>query len=419
MKPKRKQREERKYGSALKRAETHDSGFGTTVRKPEGFEWFSVKEGGIKRFDILAYVAGEGNPCADAGVVFYERTFYIHRFIGPGRLSFVCPAKTFNKRCPVCEAQAKLRRNPNADKKEILSLNWSERQLFYVQELDEQGKKIDKPKLWDMANFNFGKLLDARIRMDREFANFFQLEDGMSLRVSFEKTSGGEFSFMKAIAIDFKKRAKQYSDELLDMLPCLDDMPIETDYKTIKKALEGTPIEEEDGDAEDDEPKKKKKGKKEVDENESEDDEEDDTEEDSDEDNEEDTDNDDKDDGDDDDSEDDDGDEEEEESDEEFDEEDDSDPVVKGDRVSWKDKGKSKSGVVKKVNANNDMAVVFDDKLKKLIMVHLGKLTVLDDEKEDEEEDEPKKKPKKEKAKKHDLENDDDEEGIDFDDDDD
>lgn len=235
-----------KYASARSRAEKASVGFDrTTVRVPDGVNFLSVKKAGIFRFDVLPYVVGEGNPFADEGVLHYERTFWTHRNVGPMTKSYVCLAKTFHKRCPVCELQTKLR--SDGDKVGSKALNPSERQLMNVIDLAEPDRGV---QLLDMSKHLFGKQIDDKILMadeDDNYENFFHLQGGMTLKVVFEEQSfeGGGRPFYKAVSVDMKAR-KDYDDSILKECHPLDDLLIELRYEDLKKILEGGTDEEEE-----------------------------------------------------------------------------------------------------------------------------------------------------------------------------
>ena len=104
----REKREKRDRASASRRATEHGTGDRTTIKIPNGMSLLKIKEGNMK-LDFLEYkVSGSGNPWADDGQWHYERTFFIHRNVGPGGDALICPRKTKDKngkkgRCFICE----------------------------------------------------------------------------------------------------------------------------------------------------------------------------------------------------------------------------------------------------------------------------------------------------------------------------
>jgi hypothetical protein len=247
---KRNEREQRrsKYASAGKRAELKRSGESTACVVPDGMKLFGIKKDGMYRLDILPYVAGPGNAWAEPGQLYYERTFYTHRAVGPSEETVVCPAKTWNQRCPICEFAARLRHNPNHDKELYKNLRAKERQLFLIRDRDHMD---DGPQLWDISNWNFGKLLDSRIRKKRSALEaFFHSEEGhpgMYLEVAFEEANMGSNKYYKAESIDFIPRRNPLKESLLRKLPCLDKLPVALKYDALKKLfLQTAPSGDED-----------------------------------------------------------------------------------------------------------------------------------------------------------------------------
>ena len=231
----KKRKKSRAAEAARRRAEKHQTGYENTVLNlPEGVEMFALKAAGTKRIDIIPFIAGKGNPWADKGTEHYERTFWVHRGIGINQNSYVCPAKTAGKKCPICEHLAKLARDPNADEDLIKSLAPRERQLFNVIDLSNKDKGI---QIWDVSFHLFGKQLDARIRNqddDDGYDQFCELEDGLTLKLGVEEKSFSGFSFYAVETIDFKPRKQDYDADLVNEAPVLDDLLKILRYEELK-----------------------------------------------------------------------------------------------------------------------------------------------------------------------------------------
>jgi hypothetical protein len=404
----KKDRAERRYTSARKRAETHTTGFANTcIRVPDGVSMFKPKAGTML-LDILPFKVGKGNPWADEGALHWERTYHVHRNVGANNEMRVCPRMTAKGRCPICEHRAKLlKKNDEGNEDLIKDLSPKERQLFNVINLKEPDKGV---QLWDFSYHLFGKALDARLRNadeDDGWDKFFFLEDGLTLKIGFAEESMGGRTFLTAETIDFKTRKEDYEDDILEQVHCLDDLLIVPEYDALKKAFLETDEDEEEEEDEDEKPVKrgtKPAPKKDEDEEEEEDEDE---EEEEDEDEEEDEkpakgkakskkDEDEDDDWDTDrkskKSKDDEDDEDEEEDDEEPEDEDDTPDVEEDeDEKSAKKKGKSKKDEDDDFDDFDE-----DDEDEKPAK---GKAKSKKDEDEDEDEDEP--TPKGGKFKKH------------------
>jgi len=238
-----KKRSRRLWREAAKRARERavrrQSGYRQTAYTvPEGARLFRPREGGVKRIDVIPFVAGKGNPYAEEGAITFERTFWVHRNVGPDQAQYVCPAKSAGKRCPICEYRRKLMDDPAADEQMIKDLKPQERQLFNVIDVDEPDKGI---QIWDVSYWCFGKQLDGEIKTQAEdpeaeedYSMFFSLTDGYTLRVAIEEASAGSFSYFKTATIQFRKRRKPYPEDLLDEAHCLDDLIIVLPYEKLK-----------------------------------------------------------------------------------------------------------------------------------------------------------------------------------------
>lgn len=226
---------ERRQSAARRRAETHSTGFETTmIRIPEGLSFFEV-EAGIRTIDVIPFTAGKGNPFAEPGELYYERTFWCWRRIGAEEKSYCCLHKTFGERDPVQEWKTQEAKNPNADQKFLKDLTPKERQLFLVVDQKDQ----TKIQLWDVSHHLFGKLLDSRIKNSEERMGwdqfYFPDEGGMSLRLTFEEMSGGGYSWMDVTAIDFVPRDEPLPDKLINHGICLDDLLVKTPYTELRR----------------------------------------------------------------------------------------------------------------------------------------------------------------------------------------
>ena len=262
-------REKRRYASARERADKKKQSFTSTFLKvPEGTQFFQPKAGRYL-MDIMPYTAGEGNKWAEQGVLYYERTFFIHRGVGANDESFICPRMTAKSPCPICEHRAKLMKDSNEDNEELIKdLAPKERQIFNVIDLKNPDKGV---QLFHSSYHTFGKELDNRLRSADEEDNwdgFFTLEDGLTLKVMFgEETLGGR-SFVTTENIDFRPRRDAYDEDILEKTLCLDELLIVPDYDDLKKAFLETAEDDEDDDE-----KPSKKAKSRDDEDEEEDDE--------------------------------------------------------------------------------------------------------------------------------------------------
>jgi hypothetical protein len=239
----RSRREGRPQSTARRRAEEHQSGYSTkTLKLPEGVKFYKKKEG-MARLTILPYTVGNGNPFARPGETHYERTFFTYYKVGPGEDSYVCSSKTFNKPDFIQEERQRQSRK-GADAEYLKTLSPRERQIFLVFDNDAPKEGI---QLYEDAHFNFGKLLDERIKRSPESRGWdlFYLADadGFDLEITFGQASMGSGSpYTKALAIDFLPRDAALPEQLANHGFCLDDFIVETPYEVLKAAFLGETV---------------------------------------------------------------------------------------------------------------------------------------------------------------------------------
>lgn len=227
---------------ARAKAKTSESGFDSThIRVPKGVGViFSFKEEGVRRFDVLPYKVGRGNRWADPGTYHYERTYYVHKNIGPEEKTYCCLKKTFGKQCPVCDHMMKLKKE-GAGKEEWKAFKWSERQLFNVIDVTTKEDRDKGVQVLDQSTFLFGDLIDAKIESadpDDGYENFFHLEGGKTLKLGIEKASFNGNTFYKVSDLEMKNR-EDYEESVLEETHCLDDLLYELSYQDLKRIFEG------------------------------------------------------------------------------------------------------------------------------------------------------------------------------------
>lgn len=224
----------RKRTSAKQQANVRMSGGEySTVAVPEGMEFFRPQSG-VRKLDFLPYIT-KSNPFTPdpEGYEHFERTFWIHRNVGVDQYTYVCPAKTVKKKCPICEQVQRMKKEANPDQDAIKELAAKQRQLWLVIDLEEKDKGV---QLWDVSYHLFGRLLNDMLlaeedESDHEF--FYGVEDGSTLRVIFkEKSIGSGPPFQEAVSIQFKKR-KPYPADTAEKMPCLDEILIVKSYDEL------------------------------------------------------------------------------------------------------------------------------------------------------------------------------------------
>lgn len=256
-----KEKKAERYNSAKERAEKHERAFDpTALVLPEGVNLFKFKSAKTYRLDHLPYRVKKGaeeaggNPYCDTDFLHYERTLYTHSIpTADGVRMYCCLQKTFQKKCPVCEEIAHMRRKGSADKDSIDQMDWKERQLFNVVDLDDKDKGV---QLFLFNWFQYGKVLDTKAKTKKKYENFFHLVGGRTVEVTVEENQFNGRTSFKPANIEFEER-DDYEKDTLDLVHDLDAIPKEMDYDELKK-LFLQPGDEEEGDAESNGQEKKK-----------------------------------------------------------------------------------------------------------------------------------------------------------------
>lgn len=242
----RRDRERSRYkrGTAAKTSEQANRAMknlygNTCLDLPKDTSMYDPTKSKIPRIDILLYKVGKGNPFADKGSYHYERSYWRHNGIGPNNLFYVCPRKTANKPCPICEEYDRLRDDPEASEKQIRALKPSWRQLFNVVDPNDRSKGV---QIWDFSYYLFGELLidyieDEETREELKYWNEF--EGGKTLRLGLKDTViGNSKPFPTVKRIDFRDRKKDYDpDKMLKEVHCLDDIIKVPTYEDLKKVF--------------------------------------------------------------------------------------------------------------------------------------------------------------------------------------
>jgi len=263
----KEKRKERSVASATaKRRERAEQGSSDMFNLPKDSQLFKVDSTGIKRIDIIPYTIGKGNPNADEGSFYWERTFFAHRNIGVNNEMVVCPARTNKKPCPICEHMAKLQKDPEADEAIVKALSPSRRMLLNVRDMK---KDSDKVKLWHISHWYFGKAIDEALAAayedhDDNMDNFCDPKGGHYLKCVAE--TGFEGQGYNIARVDFIPRKEDLDDDILGEAVCLDEILVIKDYDELKEMFfAGDKDDDEDEDDEKPKKKSKKTSKKKVD----------------------------------------------------------------------------------------------------------------------------------------------------------
>lgn len=232
---------------------------------PKGVSVFNPTATTVE-LDFMPYeVTDKRHPCRNVdeeiaipGSLWYRHPFKIHRNIGVDNDRVVC-LTSIGKACPICEKRAELIRQ-DADKDDTDALKQSLRNLYVVIPLDSKKHDAD-PHIMDMAHYSCQEEINKTLGEDEDFEVFPDLEEGLTMKCRFDEASIGKSKFVELGKVTPIKRKEQYTEDILDDIPNLDEVLNILSYKELEaKFLE---LDEEDTETpEDEEPTTTRKRKR-------------------------------------------------------------------------------------------------------------------------------------------------------------
>ena len=236
-------------GKVNKDSKRQGTGYGY-LNLPKGISVFNPEPKSTVKLDFIPYeVTIKRHPdrnvedeIAIPGSLWYKRPFKIHRNIGVDNDKVVC-LTSIGKPCPICEKRSELIRQ-DADKEDTDALKQSLRNLYVVIPLDS--KKHDaEPHIMDMSQYLCQDEINNTLEEDEEYEIFPDLEEGWTLKCRFDSsTIGSSKPFPELGKITMIERKDQYTEDILDEIPNLDEVLNILSYKELEaKFLE---LDEED-----------------------------------------------------------------------------------------------------------------------------------------------------------------------------
>ena len=234
----KKEREKRKakVASARRAAENSAGKQSKAFRPPAGMQRFTPKEGEYA-LAVVGYPAGKGNPDADEGFLACCRRYWAHRGIGANMDSYLCPAQTYGKPCPICSARNDVVKTHGWKSDEARALRASQRGLWLLVDRADEKKGL---QLFDVSHFAFGEPLFDKIDRKRpKYDAFHDPDGGFDVEVAFKEEKIGTTGFPKAVDIDFKQR-ESLPDAIAKQAEgiCLDDCLVCLSHDELKAIFE-------------------------------------------------------------------------------------------------------------------------------------------------------------------------------------
>lgn len=192
--------------------------------------------------NIIPYIAGKNNPTVKEGKLAYNLDIQVHRKVGVNEDSYICLARTYGKKCPICEEQAELRKQDDYDDKYVKSLNPTRRVIYNIECLDSDKESRKGIQLFEVSHWLFEKELAELAKKPRGggFVLFSDPDDG---KIVFFRKSGSGPTNTEYKAFKFEERTEIVSDDVLDAALCLDELIHIPSYEEVKNAFYGTDTE--------------------------------------------------------------------------------------------------------------------------------------------------------------------------------
>jgi hypothetical protein len=266
MKPKKESFFKGKIRENSKKKVYGSSGGTSYLTLPNGISLLIFEEEVKKvQMDFLPYIVTDSNhpdkdetyEVAMKGGQWYRRPFLLHRSIGAGNKSYICP-QSIGKKCPICEAQAGMW---DTDRDGAVALYPKPRYLYIPIPLDSKKHEPEPVYIWDMAESLFHDTLKEALEEDDDNESFPDLEYGKTLELTFKwKQIGEGRPFPETRHIKFIDR-DPYDEDLLEEVPNLDEIIKDSvlSYEELKAAFFETDVENEGGELEEEEEEKETK----------------------------------------------------------------------------------------------------------------------------------------------------------------
>lgn len=220
--------------------------------KGKKVKFWKPKETGDYRLDIIPYkIATKAHPeCkrgASVGDEVYSLDFSVHKYIGPGQYTVVCPKETYGKPCPICEEADKILRESGRESKEYGALKAKHRVLYNVTNPDDENEEI---MLFEETFAYFEQELNKYAaskgrRTGKDFVRFADVTEGKTVVFTATESTFNGGKFFKYGDWDFEQRDHPHNKSIIDKAYALDEYLMTKTYEELQALLYGSGEEEE------------------------------------------------------------------------------------------------------------------------------------------------------------------------------
>jgi len=240
-------------------------GGSTTVFSLSGdVKWYKPKEGRNKIVILPFEIKSEKHPLVatnqqgwEIGEQDYVMDIYIHRRIGPMDKDIVCPLKSYNKKCPICELEEEYKEQGKDKEAGLLR---SSRRAFY------NVINVNKPEAGVLIFGVSHKLFEIELidesrasAEDDSYINFSDLNNGCVIEFRGKTEYFGKNEYLEFRSFKFRERSEEIDEAIEDCkedVVSFDECLNLLNYEEIRDILYGADENEEE------EKSKKRKSKK-------------------------------------------------------------------------------------------------------------------------------------------------------------
>ncbi len=190
--------------------------------------------------DILPYVAGNNQPTVvekptKEGEWAYVLDIFVHKNVGPGKTTVVCPAKNYGKRCPICEEIDDLTRDGMEYREIPFTIR---RQCCYnVLVMDDATTESKGVQVWDVPySYSEGAIVAIAQSRKGSMIPFSDPSKEYGRSVIFDV---GDDTYKKITGHRFEQRDYDIPDEIVAQAHCLDELIIVHTYDELADILWG------------------------------------------------------------------------------------------------------------------------------------------------------------------------------------
>lgn len=209
-------------------------------------EFYKIEKAGDYSIDIIPFkITSKKHPAikdgASIGDEVYSMDFWTHGNVGPRKMSVICPAETWGKPCPVCEAREQISRELGPKSKEAGDLRPKHRVIYNVVDPDDSKETI---KVFEASFPLFEQGLVAMAgakgrKKGKDYIHFGDIEEGWTISFTAVQESFNGSKYFKFESFDLEKREEAHDKSLIKEAISFDEHIISTSYEDLAQLMTG------------------------------------------------------------------------------------------------------------------------------------------------------------------------------------